>query len=45
MQIVQMDAFDIYTGKEPANPLHPNGLGYDVVMQLMENFYGKCYSL
>ena len=40
-----ISAFDIYTGKDPSKPLHPKGLGYDVVMHLMENYYGKGYLL
>ena len=40
-----ISAFDIYTGKDPAKPLHPKGLGYGVVMHLMENHCGKDYSL
>lgn len=36
-------SFDIYTGKDPANPLRPKGLGYDVVMRLMKNYFGKGY--
>lgn len=38
-----ISSFEIYTGKDPANPLHPKGLAYDVVMHLLENYYGKGY--
>jgi len=36
-------SFDIYTGKDPARPVHPNGVAYDVVMNLLENYYNKGY--
>lgn len=40
-----ISVFDIYTGKDPSKPLHPKGLGYDVVMHLTENYYRKGYLL
>ena len=38
-------AFEVYTGKDPAKPLHANGLAHGVVVSLLDEFFGKGYTL
>ena len=38
-------AFEVYTGKDPAKPLHANGLAHGVVVSLLDKFFGKGYTL
>ena len=38
-------SFSIYTGKDPNVSISPNGLGYDVVIRLLENKFNKGYSV
>jgi len=37
--------FNIYAGKNGDEPIHENGLGYHVVVKLMEPFFGQGYHL
>ena len=37
--------FNVYAGKNDDGPIHENGLGYHVVVKLMEPFFGQGYHL
>ena len=38
-------SFDVYTGKDPAKLLHTHGLAHGVVMNLLEKYLGKGYTV
>ena len=40
-----ISSFDVYTGKDPAKPLHSHGLAHGVVLSLLDKFLGKGYTV